>query len=335
MPPHPSKLPGEFDLIARLCAPIRLGSRTILGPGDDCAIFSPSRAPILLTIDSLVEGVHFDLQWTPLDALGARALTVNLSDIAAMGGRPTACVVNLAVRGGISAPMLDQIYAGLRTAARAAATDIVGGNITRARQLSITIALLGEAGPGVMRRDMARAGDDIFVTGTLGDADLGWRLLAGRLKARVLARANTKKYRAAKKYLVDRFIRPQARLRAGARLASLRPVPAAIDISDGLLQDLGHILERSRVGAEIDASRIPISPAYRAILGDDLTHALGGGEDYELLFCVRPGHSDSQLTRRLGVAVRRIGKIVRGRRLKLIGAEAAKTAGWDQLRSRD
>ena len=333
MPPHPSKLPGEFDLIARLCAPIRLGSRTILGPGDDCAILSPSRAPILFTIDSIVEGVHFDLRWTPLDALGERALTVNLSDIAAMGGRPTACVVNLGVRSGLTARMLDQIYAGLRTAARRAGTDIVGGNITSARQLTITIALLGEAGPRVMRRDAARVGDDICVTGTLGDAALGWRLLAGKLNARAVARTNTKKDRVAKKFLVERFLRPKARLDAGARLAALRPVPAAIDLSDGLVQDLGHILERSSVGAEIDASRIPISSAYRAIVGDDLSLALGGGEDYELLFCVRPGHSEAQLTRRLGVEVHRIGKIVRGRRLKLVGAEA-KTAGWDQLRSR-
>lgn len=328
LPPHPSKLPGEFELIARLCAPIRLGSRTILGPGDDCAILSRSRAPILFTVDSIVEGVHFDLRWTPLDALGARALTVNLSDIAAMGGRPTAFVVNLGVRSGLTAQMLDQIYAGLRTAARRAATDMVGGNITSARQLTITIALLGEVGRGVMRRDAARVGDDIFVTGTLGDAALGWRLLAGKLKI-----ANTKRYRAAREFLVERFLRPSARLDAGARLAALRPTPAAIDISDGLMQDLGHILERSRVGAEIDASRIPTSPAYRAMVGDDLSHALGGGEDYELLFCVRPGHSEAQLTRRLGVAVHRIGKIVRGRRLKLIGAEA-KTSGWDQLRSR-
>jgi len=333
LPPHPSKLPGEFDLIARLCAPIRLSSRTILGPGDDCAILSRSRAPILFTIDSLVEGVHFDLRWTPLDALGGRALTVNLSDIAAMGGRPTACVVNLGVRSGLTAWMLEQIYAGLRTAARGAATDIVGGNITSARQLTITIALLGEAGRSVLRRDAARVRDDIFVTGTLGDADLGWRLLAGKLNARVVARANTKKYRAAKNFLVERFLRPSARLDAGARLARIRPAPAAIDLSDGLMQDLGHILERSRVGAEIEASRIPTSPAYREIVGDDLSHALGGGEDYELLFCVRPGHSEAQLTRRLGVAVHRIGKVVPGRRLKLIGAEA-KTSGWDQLRSR-
>jgi thiamine-monophosphate kinase len=227
--------------------------------------------------------------------------------------------------------MLDQIYAGLRSAAREAATDIVGGNITSARQLTITIALFGEAGPGVMRRDTARVGDDIVVTGTLGDAALGWRLLAGKLNARV--QASSKKYRAAKKYLVERFLRPSARLDAGARLARIRPAPAAIDLSDGLMQDLGHILERSRVGAEIDASRIPTSIAYREIVGDDLSHALGGGEDYELLFCVRPGHSEARLTRRLGVDVHKIGKVVPGRLLKLIGAEA-KTSGWDQLRSR-
>lgn len=280
----------------------------------------------------MVEGIHFDLRWIPLEALGARALTVNLSDIAAMGGTPTASVVNLAVRDGISMRMLEQIYAGLRAAARSSDTDIVGGNVTRARQLSIMIAMLGETGPGVMRRDAARVGDDIFVTGTIGDAALGWRLLAGKLKPRIV-----KKNRAARKFLVDRFIRPDARLGAGQRLAALRPAPAAIDISDGLLQDLGHIMERSGVGAEIDASRIPISPAYHAIAGNDLTYALNGGEDYELLFCVRRGPSESQLSRQLGVDVTRIGKVVSKKRLKLVGADASKVkpAGWDQLRSRN
>jgi thiamine-monophosphate kinase len=178
----------------------------------------------------------------------------------------------------------------------------------------------------VMRRDAARPGDEIFVTGTLGDAALGWRILAGKL--------NAKKNRAARKYLVERFIRPCARLYAGQRLAALRPAPAAIDVSDGLMQDLGHILERSSVGAEIDASRIPISPAYRALMGGDLAHALTGGEDYELIFCARPGHSEAALSRRLRVAVRRIGTIVRGKQVKLIGASAPIVAGWDQLRSR-
>ena len=317
---------SEFELIARLSAGIRPSSRTILGIGDDCAVVSRPHGQLLFTIDSLVEKVHFDLRWGTPEALGARALAVNLSDIAAMGGRPTACVVNLGVREGITSRILERIYSGLREAAREASTDIVGGNITRARELSITIALIGEAGSGVMRRDAARVGDEIFVTGTLGDAALGWRILAGKLKA--------KKNRAAAKYPVERFLSPHAQLYAGQRLAMLRPTPAAIDVSDGLMQDLGHILERSGVGAEIDASRIPVSPAYRALMGDDLQRALTGGEDYELIFCVTAGHSESELSRRLRVGVHRIGKIVRGKRLDVIGASAPIVAGWDQLRSR-
>ncbi len=319
-------LPSEFELIARLSAGIRLSRRTILGVGDDCAVVSRPHGQLLFTIDSIVEKVHFDLRWGTPEALGARALAVNLSDIAAMGGRPTACVVNLGVREGIRSRTLERIYSGLRDAAREASTDIVGGNITRARELSITIALIGEAGSGVMRRDAARVGDEIFVTGTLGDAAIGWRILAGKLKP--------KKNRAAMKYLVGRFLNPQAQLFAGQRLAMLRPTPAAIDVSDGLMQDLGHILERSGVGAEIDASRIPVSPAYRALMGDDLRPALTGGEDYELIFCVKRGHSESELSRRLRVGVHRIGKIVRGKRLNVIGASAPIVAGWDQLRSR-
>ncbi|HKN13502.1 MAG TPA: thiamine-phosphate kinase [Candidatus Binatus sp.] len=330
LPDASGKLPSEFELIARLSKGIRLSRRTILGIGDDCAIVSRPRGDTLFTIDSMVENVHFDPRWGTPEQLGARALEVNLSDIAAMGGRPTACVVNLAVRDGISARTLDGIYAGLRNAAREASTDIVGGNITRARELSITIALLGEIRRGVMRRDAARPGDQIFVTGTLGDAALGWRILAGKLKPRGDARRD----RGARKYLVERFLSPQARLFAGERLAALRPAPAAIDVSDGLMQDLGHILERSGVGAEIEASRIPVSPAYRAVMGNSLVHALTGGEDYELIFCARRGHSEAELSRRLRVAVRRIGTIVRGKRLKMIGASTPTIGGWDQLRSR-
>jgi thiamine-monophosphate kinase len=326
----PGKLSSEFELIARLSAGIRLSRRTILGVGDDCAIVARPRGDTLFTVDSLVENVHFDLRWCPPEALGTRALAVNLSDIAAMGGRPTACVVNLAVREGITSRTLERIYAGLREAAREASTDIVGGNVTRARELSITIALLGEAGRGVMRRDAARPRDEIFVTGTLGDAALGWRILAGKLKAR----GDGRKDRAARKYLAERFLHPGARLYAGQRLAAIRPAPAAIDVSDGLMQDLGHILERSGVGAEIDASRIPVSPAYRALMGGDFVHALTGGEDYELIFCMKPGHRESELSRRLRVPVQRIGKIVRGEGLTVIGGSAPIVAGWDQLRSR-
>ncbi|MEA2680599.1 MAG: thiamine-monophosphate kinase, partial [Candidatus Binataceae bacterium] len=237
----------------------------------------------------MVEGVHFDLRWKRPELLGARSLAVNLSDIAAMGGRPTACVVNLAVRDGVSAPTLDRIYAGLKSSARESGVDIVGGNITRARDLSITIALLGETVGAAMRRDTARPDDEIFVTGTLGDAALGWRVLSGEIAARGKTRG----------YLLDRFFQPPNRVRAGQRIAGIKPTPTAIDLSDGLLQDLGHILERSGVGATIDAASIPVSPAYIAVMGKDLVHAFSGGEDYELLFCLRPGHRESELTRRL------------------------------------
>ena len=323
-----SRAPGEFDLIERLTAGRRLSSRTLLGPGDDCAIRRGSHRAKLFTIDSVVEGVHFELHWGTAEQLGARALEVNMSDIAAMGGTPTACVVNLAIRPGLDTRFFDELYSGLHKSARAAAVDVVGGNITTAKELAITIAMLGDAPPHPLRRDAARVGDEIFVTGTLGDAAVGWRLLAGRLKTRAGA---------ARRQLVARALSPSARIAAGRALAKIRPSPAAIDISDGLLQDMGHIAARSGVGAELARNAIPVSEAYRTVMRGDLSLALGGGEDYELLFCARPGYSERELAGRLGVAVTRIGKIVRGSGVRLVGAGGELVvqrgdAGWDQLR---
>lgn len=321
------KQPGEFELIERLCRDLPYGRRTLLGPGDDCAIIAPVRRPQLFTIDSMVEGVHFELGWLSPQQLGERALAVNLSDIAAMGGIPRTCLVNLGIRKDLGAPFFDRLYQGLGRAARAAGVDVVGGNITRSEQLTVTIALLGEVAGEALRRDTACRGDDIFVTGTLGDSALGWRIMAGEFQARGAAR----------KYLVERFVAPQARLAAGRKLARMRPAPAAIDISDGVLADLGHIMERSRVGAEVDLAAIPRSGHYLAVAGDRTDLALSGGEDYELLFCLRPGHSAQVLTRRLGVAVHRIGRIVDRRYgLRLRQADgrlvpASGKRGWDQL----
>ena len=334
----------EFELIARLCAKLPQSRRTILGVGDDGAVLAPRRAPQLITIDSMVEDVHFKRAWTTPEALGARALTVNLSDVAAMGGVPTTCVVNLAVSPGLDYRFFERLYAGLRQAALAARVDVVGGNVTRAKQLAITIALSGEVGDGVMRRDQARVGDAIYVTGTLGDAALGLRILQGSIKARGAKRA----------FLLKRFLAPTARLAAGRKLARLRPVPAAIDLSDGLWQDLGHLLAASRVGAELAAETLPLSPAYRVVTGGDPTLALTGGDDYELLFCTRTELSAAMLARRLGVPVTRIGRIVKRRGARLFahgrliaeapparGSKRARASlpdlqlrldGWDQLR---
>ena len=317
----------EFDLIERLCAKLPQGRRTILGVGDDCAVLAPARGRQVVTIDSMVEGIHFKLAWTNPETLGARALTVNLSDVAAMGATPTACVINLAIREGLNAVFFGRLYAGLMQAARDAGVDIVGGNITRADQLSITITLLGEVGDRLMRRDRARVGDAIYVTGTLGDAALGLRILQGQVRARGESR----------KYLIDRFLAPSARIAAGKKLARLDPAPAAIDISDGLWQDLGHILDRSNVGAEMEVDAIPLSTAYRAVNGDNPELALRGGDDYELLFCMPPRISDAALSRKIGVRVTRIGRVVAEKNLRLIDHGRAiadrsrRLSGWDQL----
>jgi thiamine-monophosphate kinase len=337
----------EFELIARLCAKLPSSRRTILGAGDDCAIFAPGRAHQVITVDSMVEGVHFESAWTTPELLGARALTVNLSDVAAMGASATVCVVNLAVRAGLDYRFFERLYTGLRRAALAAGVDVVGGNVTRGKELAITIALIGELGSGAMRRDQARAGDAIYVTGTIGDAALGLRILNGSIKARGRDRA----------FLINRFLAPTARLAAGRKLARLRPLPSAIDVSDGLWQDLGHIRAASRVGVEVAADAIPLSSAYRGVLGRHPALALTGGDDYELLFCIRTSLSTAALARRLGVPVTRIGQVtkrpgarllVEGKPISLARLAAAllvpsarrrtrladrQLKGWDQLRN--
>ena len=319
--------PGEFELIARLCAKLPPARRVILGPGDDCAILPPSPKPQLITIDSMVEGVHFNLEWGTPAMLGARALAINLSDIAAMGGIPTICVVNLAIRPGLDTQFFDQLYRGLGRAARTAGVAVAGGNITRATQLTITIALLGIVETQPMRRDSARPGDKIFVTGSVGDAALGLRILQNSISAPASAR----------EYLVKRFLQPTARVDAARKLARLKPAATTIDVSDGLWQDLGHVLERSGVGAEVNGAALPLSAAYRQVCGDDLELALNGGDDYELLFCLRPQTSEAQLSRRLGVKVRCIGEIRREKHALLVNsrgeAVVVRARGWDQLRN--
>ncbi len=321
-----STSPGEFELIERLVKGLRMTRRTILGPGDDCAILAPSKRPQLFTIDSMLEDVHFRLAWGTPEKLGAKSICGQFERYRRDGRQADRMRDQSRGARGLDARFFDRLYAGIKKVAQRYGTDVVGGNITRGDRLAITVALLGEASHGVMRRDLARVGDDIFVTGTVGDSAAGLAVLSGKLKARGASR----------EFLIERHLNPTPRIESGLALAKIRPTPAAIDISDGLLQDLGHILERSRVGAEIDAAAIPVSTAYRTAMGDDLSLALGGGEDYELLFCTRAGLSEKSLSRTLQVPVRRIGRIIRGRQALVRGAEGSmvpKLRGWDQLRA--
>jgi thiamine-monophosphate kinase len=242
-----------------------------------------------------------------------------------MGGVPTICVINLAIRRGLNAAFFDQLYRGLGRAARMAGVAVAGGNITRATELTITVALLGVVETQPMRRDSARPGDKIYVTGSVGDAAVGLRILQNKISAPPSARA----------YLVKRFLQPTPQVDAARKLARTKPAAAAIDISDGLWQDLGHVLERSSVGARVNSMALPLSKAYRQVCGENYELALNGGDDYELLFCLRPLISEAELSRRLGVRVRCIGEITRGRQALLVNAtgEAAvvHNQGWDQL----
>jgi thiamine-monophosphate kinase len=286
-----------------------------------------SSKPQLITIDSMVEGVHFKLEWGTPAMLGARALNINLSDIAAMGGSPTICVINLAIRPGLDTRFFDQLYRGLGHAAAAAGVSVVGGNITRASELALTIALLGEVETQPLRRDSARPGDKIYVTGTVGDAALGLRILQNKIRPTGRAR----------EYLVKRFLRPIAQVDAGRKLARIKPPPATIDVSDGLWQDLGHVLERSDVGAKVDSGSLPLSSAYRQVYGDSCDLALSGGDDYELIFCMRGRTSEAELSRRLAVKVTCIGEITRQKQALLMSSTGQvltfQNHGWDQLRA--
>jgi len=257
--------------------------------------------------------------------IGRRSFLVNASDVAAMGGRPRFCVVSLEVPGRYPADDLWALQAGIVAAARRYDADVVGGNLSRSHTLSVCIALLADAPTRVVTRGGARAGDHVYVTGTLGDAALGLRMLRTRGANRSA-------------WAVRRFREPTPRLRAGRFLVESGIVSAMIDISDGLAQDLGHVCTESGVGAVIHAERLPRSAAYRALLGARHPLALHGGEDYELLCTVAERHVErlERNREKLGCRITRVGVITADRGIRLVDAAGnavtLPVAGYDHFR---
>jgi len=249
----------------------------------------------------MIENVHFRREWTSFSVLGEKAFMVNASDIAAMGGEPTFALLSLGVPQECEVEDLDAFFDGFVRAAGACGAALIGGNMSAAPCLMLSVTLLGRAPHSVVTRGGARVGDDLYVTGTLGDAALGFRMLQeGR---------NTADAQAVK----ARFLRPTARLAIGWEVAARGQATAMIDVSDGLLQDLGHLCEESRVGAVVEAQALPLSDAYRALLGDrDWSLALTGGEDYELLFSVSAEHRPAldAVAQSSACSITRIGRIV-------------------------
>lgn len=264
---------NEFALIRRYFDGLTpAGEGIALGIGDDCALIDPPAGEQLaISTDTLIAGRHFPLDTAPAD-IGWKALAVNLSDLAAMGAAPLAFTLALSLPES-DADWLSGFAAGLRDCARAHGISLIGGDTTRG-PLSVTIGVLGRVPRGLaLRRSGAQLGDRICVTGTLGDAALGLRL--GGDADDVDTR-----------FLRGRLDRPTPRLAAGLALRGI--ASAAIDLSDGLLGDLSHILDASAVGADIEALRLPQSPAFRRIaaVGTGLPLQLAGGDDYELCFCI-------------------------------------------------
>jgi thiamine-monophosphate kinase len=265
----------EFELIQR-CFADQAGALARadvrLGIGDDCAIVAPcSGQELLVSVDTSVAGVHFPATISPYD-IASRSLAVNLSDLAAMGAEPAWFTLALTLPE-MDEPWLFEFSRGLFDTANEYGIALVGGDTTRG-PLSITIQVQGYAPTGkALRRDGAGVGDLVCVSGSLGDAGAGLAL--------VLQEEGD-----ATDHLQRRFLAPLPRITTGLALRSV--ASAAIDISDGLLADLGHILERSQVGAVLQAKAIPLSPELRQAVGEDqaLQHALSAGDDYELCFCV-------------------------------------------------
>jgi thiamine-monophosphate kinase len=322
----------EFQLIETFVDAAAASPRAPRGPGDDAALLPRRGGETCVTVDAVVEGVHFQRASSRLEDVGHKALAVNLSDLAAMGARPLWALVALGVPRGFRLADARRLGAGFGALARATGTEVVGGNVTRAPGLSLTVTVGGEVPPGrALLRSGARPGDRVWVSGVLGDARLGLALLekrSGREAQRL--RRSPRIARAA----IERQRRPVPRLALGAALVGV--ASACIDLSDGLAQDAGHLAAASRVAVHLEAGALPVSRAFVTAHPNERERvriAASGGEDYELLFTV-PAAREARvrrLSRRLGLDLTPIGDVRRGRGVHLRGTGTAPLHGFDHL----
>ncbi len=328
---------GESGLISRISEIVnrrRDGSATawthlILGIGDDAAAWYGDNSIQLATVDALRQGVHFDLETTGGSDLGWKSLAVNLSDIAAMGGLPRYAVVSLALPGDTDAESVFALYEGMTELSQKFGVAVVGGDIDRSPLVEVGITVFGSTRnreQPLLTRTAAKAGEKIAVTGYLGAAAGGLKMLSGHLN---LDKKDTSSLRTA-------FLRPFPRVAEGQILVD-SGVRVAIDVSDGLLADLNRICKASHVSAIIEAEKVPVSPELKAIFSNEaLEMALSGGEDYELLFTAPP-----EIIQRVKAAascpVSIIGNIVAGGNVEVSvfgidgGAVHPARTGWDHF----
>jgi thiamine-monophosphate kinase len=296
----------EFGLIGRIRKWMATSDPAIImGMGDDVAVIGMGGKVLLVTTDILIEDVHFKRAWIDPYHLGKKALAVNLSDIAAMGGIPKYFLISLGLPKDLPLSFVTSFYRGLKDGARRFRMDLIGGDTSVSRKIIINICVLGEGRKGdLLFRNGARVGDDLFVSGTLGDAALGLKVL------------QEKGSKGGSKRLIEKHLSPSPRVELGQAIARNHWATSMIDVSDGLLIDLTHLLEESKVGARISEDRIPLSWPYKKCIHsfsrDPRQLALSGGEDYELLFTAPPKMRKriSNLARLLEIPITHIGDVL-------------------------
>ena len=330
---------GEFGLISLLQGMIsRSEDKTnparrnlIIGIGDDTAAWKTKNTIQLATTDSLIQDTHFHLNITTWEELGWKAIAVNVSDIAAMGGIPEYALISLALPGELETDCVESLYKGMTQITKQFGAAIVGGNIAAASKTMISVTILGSLeSSSALTRSAAVPGDQIAITGYPGLSAAGLRMLKQHLKfdtetAQLLREAH---------------LTPMPRIDEGQILLH-RGVKAAIDISDGLLADLKHVCKASKVGARINANAVPIHPALKKnFKADYLKLALSGGEDYELLFTAS-SQVISRLKKALPCPVTMIGEITQGETGQVTLIDAAgkvipwQNAGWEHFKSQN
>jgi len=290
---------GEFGLIEHLTQAFELrNASTLKGINDDAAVIDNGKFLTVVSTDLLIEGIHFDLMYTPLKHLGYKAVVVNVSDIYAMNARPQQITVSIAISNRFSVEALDELYAGIRAACNHYGVDLVGGDTSSSNKgLLISVTAIGQGEADLLTyRNTARVGDLVCITGNLGAAYLGLQILE-REKQIFLSDPNIPPNLEDQSFLIGRQLKPEARKDMIEMFAQQRLKPTAMmDISDGLSSDLLHICRQSGVGAYIEESGVPIHPEAQQMalkFGlDPITVALSGGEDYELLFTIDPDDVD-------------------------------------------
>ncbi len=307
---------GEFELITRHFAPLAAAEPGAFRLLDDAAVLGLGRdGALVVTVDAMVAGVHFPPDEAP-ELIARKLLRVNLSDLAAMGAHARAYLLAVALPRGIDEEWVAAFCRGLAADQAEFGVTLVGGDtVATDGPLTLSLTAMGEVGEGdAMRRSGARAGDDIYVSGTIGDAALGLRALRGAYPD--LASDE-------REALIDRYRLPRPRMALGPRLVGL--ARAVTDISDGLVADLGHVSAASGLGARIEATRVPLSRAAQAALGADggaSPDVLSGGDDYELLFTADPAAARAlaDIAAGLGLPLTAIGRMTEGEGVSVLDA---------------